>query len=227
MYNGNNAIPLFGVVFYRLSTLFSEAFIPLIMTAGTMNSSFIPYRKAGAYIASRLRQEGMEDPEVGIICGSGLKELSQALEGKTLTVSSCKRRNLCTYCSCTQSDSFALLQLQSTLSTLLQIQYSEIPCFPKGTTVAGHVGEVVIGQLSGVTTICFRGRFHCYEGHPVKRTVLPGKSLKKVGYTNNFFCFCTASRLTLQMCIDSPRHAMHQCQVGHDHQRGGSFESRF
>lgn len=57
----------------------------------------------------------------------------------------------------------------------LQINYADIPGFPHETTVVGHKGEAVIGQLSGVTTICFRGRFHCYEGHPLKRVVLPGK----------------------------------------------------
>lgn len=56
-----------------------------------------------------------------------------------------------------------------------QIKYSDIPGFPFETTVVGHKGEVVIGQLSGVTTICFRGRFHSYEGHPLKRVVLPGR----------------------------------------------------
>lgn len=52
-----------------------------------MHPSFIPYRKAGAYIAKRLSDAGIDNPEVGIICGSGLSELSKTLEGKTLTVS--------------------------------------------------------------------------------------------------------------------------------------------
>jgi purine nucleoside phosphorylase len=51
-----------------------------------MHPSFIPYRKAGVYLAKRLEQAGMESPEVGIVCGSGLSGLSNALEGKTLTV---------------------------------------------------------------------------------------------------------------------------------------------
>eukprot|EP00977_Amphora_coffeiformis_P007174 scaffold1564_cov174-Amphora_coffeaeformis.AAC.12 len=51
-----------------------------------MHPSFVPYRVAGAYIAQRLEREGIDSPEVGIICGSGLSDLSNALEGKTLTV---------------------------------------------------------------------------------------------------------------------------------------------
>lgn len=55
----------------------------------------------------------------------------------------------------------------------LRIQYSEIPGFPAHCTVAGHKGEVVFGKLSGVPAMCFRGRFHSYEGHDMKTVVLP------------------------------------------------------
>lgn len=51
-----------------------------------MHPSFVPYRVASAYIAKRLEEAGIEKPVVGIICGSGLSELSKALEGNTLTV---------------------------------------------------------------------------------------------------------------------------------------------
>lgn len=55
----------------------------------------------------------------------------------------------------------------------LTIKYSDIPGFPAHCTVAGHKGEVVFGTLEGVPTMCFRGRFHSYEGHNMKVTVLP------------------------------------------------------
>mmetsp|Transcript_38055 Transcript_38055/g.53617 ORF Transcript_38055/g.53617 Transcript_38055/m.53617 type:complete len:342 (+) Transcript_38055:175-1200(+) len=55
----------------------------------------------------------------------------------------------------------------------LSIKYSEIPGFPEHCTVPGHKGEVVFGNLSGVPTMCFRGRFHSYEGHSMKTVVLP------------------------------------------------------
>ena len=51
-----------------------------------MHPSFVPYRVAGAYLAKRLQEQGIDNPEVGIICGSGLSGLSDTLEGKTLTV---------------------------------------------------------------------------------------------------------------------------------------------
>jgi purine-nucleoside phosphorylase len=52
----------------------------------SMNESFLPYRIAAHYLSNRLVEEGMEFPAVGVICGSGLSELSNALEGKTLVV---------------------------------------------------------------------------------------------------------------------------------------------
>lgn len=56
---------------------------------------------------------------------------------------------------------------------ILRIKYSEIPGFPAHCTVAGHKGEVVFGMLSGTPAMCFRGRFHSYEGHDMKTVVLP------------------------------------------------------
>lgn len=138
-----------------------------------MHPSFVPYRVAGAYIAKRLQDEGIDNPEVGIICGSGLSELSQTLEGKTLTV---RTKGGATHAlGVLRRLRHLFLHTLLSCASSRQIKYSDIPGFPKETTVVGHKGEVVIGQLAGVTTICFRGRFHCYEGHSLKRVVLPGK----------------------------------------------------
>ena len=104
----------------------------------TMDETFKPYRRAAAYLQKRLQDENVPLPALGVICGSGLSELSETLEGKKL-----------------------------------RIKYSEIPGFPAHCTVPGHKGEVVFGQLSGVPAICFRGRFHSYEGHDMKTVVLP------------------------------------------------------
>lgn len=103
-----------------------------------MDESFVPYRVAAHYLTQQLEESGMDMPIVGVICGSGLSELSKTLEGKTMTV-----------------------------------KYADIPGFPAHCTVAGHKGEVVFGKLSGIPAICFRGRFHSYEGHDMKTVVLP------------------------------------------------------
>jgi purine-nucleoside phosphorylase len=55
----------------------------------------------------------------------------------------------------------------------LTVPYADIPGFPAHCTVAGHKGEVVFGSIHGVQAICFRGRFHSYEGHDMKTVVLP------------------------------------------------------
>lgn len=56
---------------------------------------------------------------------------------------------------------------------ILRVQYKDIPGFPAHCTVQGHKGEVVFGTLSGIPAMCFRGRFHSYEGHDMKTVVLP------------------------------------------------------
>jgi len=63
--------------------------------------------------------------------------------------------------------------LSDTLEETLSVKYSDIPGFPAHCTVTGHKGEIVFGKLNGVTVICFRGRFHSYEGHDMKTVVLP------------------------------------------------------
>lgn len=103
-----------------------------------MDESFLPYRVAAHYLSDQLEDAGMAFPVVGVICGSGLSELSKAMDGKTLTV-----------------------------------RYADIPGFPAHCTVAGHKGEIVFGKLGGVPAMCFRGRFHSYEGHDMKTVVLP------------------------------------------------------
>lgn len=58
--------------------------------------------------------------------------------------------------------------------------YDDIPGFPK-LHVAGHVGELVFGMLGGVPSVCMRGRFHFYEGHPMNKVVLGVKVMRALG----------------------------------------------
>ena len=51
-----------------------------------MNKDFAAYRIAGSYLWNKLSDNDMEFPLVGVICGSGLSELSKALEGPTMVV---------------------------------------------------------------------------------------------------------------------------------------------
>jgi purine-nucleoside phosphorylase len=62
--------------------------------------------------------------------------------------------------------------LSKCLSNQVVFHYNDIPKFPK-STVAGHAGELVFGELDGLQVVCMRGRFHTYEGHDVRSTTLP------------------------------------------------------
>ena len=45
------------------------------------------------------------------------------------------------------------------------ISYASLPCFPE-TTVAGHPGRLVAGEIGAQTTLLLCGRVHGYEGYP-------------------------------------------------------------
>jgi len=60
------------------------------------------------------------------------------------------------------------------------IPYAEIPHFSK-TTVAGHAGEFIIGNLGATPILCMKGRFHYYEGHSLSQVVLPIRVLAQLG----------------------------------------------
>ena len=60
------------------------------------------------------------------------------------------------------------------------IPYSDIPHFPP-STVAGHAGEMVIGNLEGKRVIAMNGRFHYYEGHSMQQLALPVWTMRTLG----------------------------------------------
>lgn len=54
----------------------------------------------------------------------------------------------------------------------LVIPYDEIPSFPQ-STVEGHSGSLIFGEVMGKSVLAFSGRFHHYEGHSFMKTILP------------------------------------------------------
>lgn len=60
------------------------------------------------------------------------------------------------------------------------IAYKDIPGFPV-STVPGHAGQLIFGQKYGLNIACMNGRFHCYEGYDADETVIPLRSLIKLG----------------------------------------------
>lgn len=70
-------------------------------------------------------------PEIALVLGSGLSQLSQHIKNPQI------------------------------------IPYESLPGFSR-TTVEGHCGEFVLGELEGKSIVCMRGRLHLYEGAPIK-----------------------------------------------------------
>jgi purine-nucleoside phosphorylase len=60
------------------------------------------------------------------------------------------------------------------------IPYGEIPNFLP-TTVQGHVGELVLGELAGKEVAFMRGRTHFYEGHSLQRITFPISVMHALG----------------------------------------------
>lgn len=59
-----------------------------------------------------------------------------------------------------------------TIQNSITIPYALIPGFPQ-STVAGHTGSLIFGDMNGKKTMAFSGRFHHYEGHDFSKTILP------------------------------------------------------
>ncbi len=60
------------------------------------------------------------------------------------------------------------------------ISYSEIPHFPV-STVEGHVGRLVIGELEGQEVLIMQGRAHYYEGYSPQHICLPVRAMQLLG----------------------------------------------
>ncbi|MBF0313008.1 MAG: purine-nucleoside phosphorylase [Oligoflexia bacterium] len=60
------------------------------------------------------------------------------------------------------------------------IPYSEIPYFAK-TTIKGHEGQLILGELCGVKVAILQGRVHFYEGHSMEEVVFPVRVLSTLG----------------------------------------------
>ncbi|MDE0736803.1 MAG: purine-nucleoside phosphorylase [Pirellulaceae bacterium] len=62
----------------------------------------------------------------------------------------------------------------------VSLDYGEIPNFPVSTAIS-HRGRLVCGMLAGVPVVAMEGRFHMYEGYPLKQITLPVRVIKALG----------------------------------------------
>lgn len=60
------------------------------------------------------------------------------------------------------------------------IPYQDIPHF-KRTSVEGHQGCLILGEVHGVTVAALQGRLHAYEGYAMEEIVLPVRVLASLG----------------------------------------------
>ena len=61
-----------------------------------------------------------------------------------------------------------------------EIPYSKIPHFPM-STVEGHKGSLMVGQIDGKRLAVLSGRFHYYEGYDMRQLTFPIRVLKLLG----------------------------------------------
>jgi len=96
--------------------------------------------EAVAAIRSRIRSQ----PKVGLVLGSGLGGLAEAVEAPDA------------------------------------VAYADLPHWPP-TSIEGHAGRLIAGQLEGVSVLVMRGRAHYYEGHSMGRVTFPIRVMQFLG----------------------------------------------
>lgn len=93
---------------------------------------------------SAIRARSSARPRVGLILGSGLNSLAEAVQDADL------------------------------------IPFGDLPHFPI-STVQGHTGRLVIGDLENVPAFVMQGRIHFYEGYSIHQVTLPVRVMKRMG----------------------------------------------
>lgn len=60
------------------------------------------------------------------------------------------------------------------------IPFGDLPHWPR-STVHGHAGRLVIGELEGQLVMVMQGRVHFYEGYSMSQITLPVRVMKRLG----------------------------------------------
>jgi len=70
--------------------------------------------------------------------------------------------------------------LTTKIENRIEIDYKEIPNFPV-STVEGHDGKFIFGELGKKKIVAMKGRFHYYEGYQPEQVALPVRVMKYLG----------------------------------------------
>ena len=95
-------------------------------------------------VAGVVRSKIKIQPRIGLILGTGLGGLAEAIQQPTI------------------------------------IPYSELPGWPV-STVQGHAGRLVLGELDGQSLLVMQGRIHYYEGYDMAQVTLPVRVMQRLG----------------------------------------------
>ncbi len=69
------------------------------------------------------------------------------------------------------------------LQNAVRIPYGEIPHFSR-STVEGHAGQLVLGEIGGKVIAVQQGRFHFYEGYEMAQVIFPMRVFGVLGVKN-------------------------------------------
>jgi purine-nucleoside phosphorylase len=73
--------------------------------------------------------------------------------------------------------------LADEVENAVKIPYEEIPHFAR-STVEGHAGQLVLGELNGKHIAVQQGRFHFYEGYDMQQVMFPVRTFGRMGIGN-------------------------------------------
>jgi purine-nucleoside phosphorylase len=69
------------------------------------------------------------------------------------------------------------------LENAVKIPYETIPHFAR-STVEGHAGQLVLGEVRGIPVAVQQGRFHYYEGYEIEQVTFPMRTFGLMGIKN-------------------------------------------
>lgn len=69
------------------------------------------------------------------------------------------------------------------IENAVKIPYEQIPNFAR-STVEGHAGQLVLGEINGVSIAVQQGRFHYYEGYEMAQVMFPMRTFGVLGVKN-------------------------------------------
>ncbi len=69
------------------------------------------------------------------------------------------------------------------IANAVKIPYEQIPHFAR-STVEGHAGQLVLGEVEGVAVAVQQGRFHYYEGYDMEQVMFPMRVFGVMGIKN-------------------------------------------